>query len=63
MPSSPHADPTLRKLLPTVAEIANVGAFVASGPAAAMTGAIAVAPALERDSPDLVTPVTQTLGT
>ncbi|MEU8310705.1 SDR family oxidoreductase [Actinomadura sp. NPDC048955] len=35
------ADRTLRKQLPTVAEIANVAAFVASDRAAAMTGAIA----------------------
>jgi NAD(P)-dependent dehydrogenase (short-subunit alcohol dehydrogenase family) len=35
------ADRTLRKQLPTVAEIADVAAFVASDRAAAMTGAIA----------------------
>jgi NAD(P)-dependent dehydrogenase (short-subunit alcohol dehydrogenase family) len=34
-------DLTLRKQLPTVAEIANVAAFVASDRAAAMTGAVA----------------------
>ena len=34
-------DRTLRKRLPTVAEIANVAAFVASDRAGAMTGAIA----------------------
>ncbi|MGH3382684.1 MAG: SDR family NAD(P)-dependent oxidoreductase [Actinoallomurus sp.] len=35
------ADRTLRKQLPTVAEIAHVAAFVASDRAAAMTGAVA----------------------
>lgn len=35
------ADRTLRKQLPTVAEIANVAAFVASDRSSAMTGAIA----------------------
>jgi hypothetical protein len=34
------ADLTLRKQLPTVAEIANVAAFVASDRCSAMTGAI-----------------------
>lgn len=35
------ADLTLRKQLPTVAEIANVAAFVASDRSSAMTGAVA----------------------
>jgi NAD(P)-dependent dehydrogenase (short-subunit alcohol dehydrogenase family) len=39
--SSRMADLTLRKQLPTVAEIANVAAFVASDRCSAMTGAIA----------------------